>query len=78
MGFCVFNNAAIAASFALRDHKLERVAFVDWDVHHGNGTQSIFWNDDRVLTMSMHQDIVFRPIVVHFLKLVEKKLWEVA
>ena len=61
MGFCVFNNAAIAASFALRDHELERVAFVDWDVHHGNGTQSIFWNDDRVLTISIHQDNCFPP-----------------
>ena len=61
MGFCVFNNAAIAASFALRDYELERVAFVDWDVHHGNGTQSIFWNNDRVLTISIHQDNCFPP-----------------
>ena len=61
MGFCIFNNAAIAASFALRDYELERVAFVDWDVHHGNGTQSIFWNNDRVLTISIHQDNCFPP-----------------
>ena len=51
MGFCVFNNVAIAA----RASGLERVAIVDFDVHHGNGTQEIFWDDDSVLFISLHQ-----------------------
>lgn len=56
LGFCLFNNASAAASFALEERGLERVAIVDWDVHHGNGTQDIWWEDDRVLTVSIHQD----------------------
>ncbi len=55
MGFCLFNNAAVAARHAQRDHGAERVAIVDWDVHHGNGTQDIFWNDPSVLYCSTHQ-----------------------
>jgi acetoin utilization deacetylase AcuC-like enzyme len=47
MGFCLFNNAAIAARHAQKKHGAERVAIVDWDVHHGNGTQDIFWSDRR-------------------------------
>ncbi|WP_187969981.1 histone deacetylase family protein [Aquibium microcysteis] len=55
MGFCLFNNAAIAARHAQKAHGAERVAIVDWDVHHGNGTQDIFWDDRSVLYCSTHQ-----------------------
>ncbi len=55
MGFCLFNQAAVAARHAQAVHGVERVAIVDWDVHHGNGTQDIFWADPSVLYVSTHQ-----------------------
>jgi acetoin utilization deacetylase AcuC-like enzyme len=58
MGFCLFNNISIAVQKAL-DMGLERILILDWDVHHGNGTQEIFYGDDRVLFIDMHQDNLF-------------------
>ena len=55
MGFCVFNNVAVAARFAQRELGLGRVAILDWDVHHGNGTQDMFWEEESVLYVSLHQ-----------------------
>ncbi len=59
MGFCFFNNAAIAARHAQAAHGAERVAILDFDVHHGNGTQEIFWSDPSVLYASTHQMPLF-------------------
>ncbi len=61
MGFCLLCNGAIAGLHALEARGLERIAFVDWDVHHGNGTQAAFWKDPRALTISVHQDNCFPP-----------------
>jgi acetoin utilization deacetylase AcuC-like enzyme len=55
MGFCLFNNVAVAARYAQRRHGLERILIVDWDVHHGNGTQQIFYNNPSVMFFSTHQ-----------------------
>ncbi|XP_067641178.1 histone deacetylase 6 isoform X2 [Eurosta solidaginis] len=54
-GFCIFNNVAIAAQYAIRDHGLNRVLIIDWDVHHGNGTQHIFESQSNVLYISIHR-----------------------
>jgi acetoin utilization deacetylase AcuC-like enzyme len=55
MGFCLLNNVAVAARYAQEELGVGRIAIVDWDVHHGNGTQDIFWDDHLVLFVSMHQ-----------------------
>jgi len=55
MGFCLFNSAAIAARYAQKKHGAERVALVDFDVHHGNGSQDIFWADKTVMYCSTHE-----------------------
>ena len=55
MGFCIFNNVAVAAAYLVEEEAVRRVAVVDWDVHHGNGTERMFLEDDRVLYISLHQ-----------------------
>ncbi len=55
MGFCLFNNIAVTARHALENHDIERVLIVDWDVHHGNGTQDAFYTEDDVFFVSLHQ-----------------------
>jgi acetoin utilization deacetylase AcuC-like enzyme len=61
MGFCFFNNAAVAVESAIAKHRLGRIAVVDWDVHHGNGTETIFAERPDVLTISIHQERCFPP-----------------
>lgn len=59
MGFCIYGNVALAARHAQHVHDLKRVAILDWDVHHGNGTQDAFYNDPNVLFISIHQEDLF-------------------
>lgn len=59
MGFCIFGNAAIAGRHLLAERGLVRIAYVDWDVHHGNGTEAAFYEDPQALTISIHQDRCF-------------------
>ena len=61
MGFCLLANIPIAIEAARAKHGIERVAVIDWDVHHGNGTQSIYYDDPDTLTISLHQDRCFPP-----------------
>lgn len=58
-GFCIFNNLAIAARHAQATYGLRRIAILDWDVHHGNGAQAIFYSEPGVLTLSVHQDLLY-------------------
>ena len=55
MGFCVYNNVAVGAYYLLEKYKLKKIAIIDFDVHHGNGTQDIFFNNEKVLYISTHQ-----------------------
>lgn len=59
MGFCPLNHVAVAATHLLATNRAERVAIVDWDIHHGNGTQEIFYTDPRVFYLSLHQSPLF-------------------
>ncbi|QGQ44806.1 class II histone deacetylase [Metabacillus sediminilitoris] len=61
MGFCIFNNVAVAAKHAREKYDLNRILILDWDVHHGNGTENIFYDDPNVLTVSLHQELNFPP-----------------
>lgn len=58
-GFCIFNNVAIAAHHALKNHGTKKLLIVDWDVHHGNGTQNSFYDTDKVLYISIHQSSLY-------------------
>lgn len=58
-GFCIFNNIALAILEAKKRHSVDRIAVVDWDVHHGNGTQQAFFDDPTVLTISLHQEMLY-------------------
>ena len=55
MGFCIFNNVAVGANYLIEKYKYKKIAIIDFDVHHGNGTQDIFYNDKNVIYISTHQ-----------------------
>ena len=55
MGFCIYNNVAVGAHYLIEKYKLKKIAIIDFDVHHGNGTQDIFYNNEKVLYISTHQ-----------------------
>ena len=55
MGFCIFNNVAVGANYLIEKYKYKKIAIIDFDVHHGNGTQNIFYNNEKVLYISTHQ-----------------------
>ena len=55
MGFCIYNNVAVGANYLIKKHNLKKIAIIDFDVHHGNGTQDIFYNNEKVLYISTHQ-----------------------
>lgn len=59
MGFCLFNNIAVTARYLQREHGVGKLAIVDWDVHHGNGTQDIFYEDESVFFFSIHQSPLY-------------------
>jgi len=61
MGFCIFNNIAVGAKYAMKIHGMERILIIDWDVHHGNGTQNTFYEDPEVLYFSTHRYGFFYP-----------------
>jgi acetoin utilization deacetylase AcuC-like enzyme len=61
VGFCLFNNVAVAARHAREKYNLKRIMILDWDVHHGNGTESSFYDDPEILTVSLHQELNFPP-----------------
>ncbi|UOQ95736.1 class II histone deacetylase [Halobacillus shinanisalinarum] len=61
MGFCLFNNVAVAARYAREEYGLKRIMILDWDVHHGNGTENAFYDDPNVLFISLHQEFNFPP-----------------
>lgn len=59
IGFCIFNNVAIAAKYAKEKYGLERILILDWDVHHGNGTEKVFYEDNSIVFISIHQHLSF-------------------
>ena len=58
MGFCIYNNVAVGANYLINKYKLKKVAIIDFDVHHGNGTQDIFYDNEKVLYISTHQYLI--------------------
>jgi acetoin utilization deacetylase AcuC-like enzyme len=59
MGFCIFNHVAIAARYLQSRHKIGKIAIIDWDVHHGNGTEAVFVSDPTVLYISLHEQNIY-------------------